>query len=456
MNKNSQSQIEGLATLLVLDDEIRKLTNLREFSFFATNETHRLIPYHTAYLWQSKELIDIYILAQSGTAEIDASAPTNQWLKEKINILKSDSKAREIHQIDLLAQSDSEKTSAEKFSSTDYKPEELPQYLLWCPLFNKANVLNGGLIIFRETPFSEAEIKMLQWLIASYQYTWSILIKTSKLPPWKKFREKPYFIMLSIIVLSVLLFPVRLSVLGTATVVPKTPILINAPMQGVIKSFAVTPGQSVKAGQLLVTLDKTDLLSTAEVNRKDYLLTQAKLRATINAGFNKSEATSDIPILQAQLAIDKAHLDYTNELLAKADITSPIAGIVVFDSKEDWINQPVQTGERILIVADPKQVKLKIYLPVADLIKLEVGSNGDFFLYGQLGTLPIRITTLGYNAKLLPNKILAYQLSADFTDPGDNPQLGAQGTARLYGNRVPLIYYLIRRPLQAMRQTLGI
>lgn len=455
MTQNSQAQIEGLATLLVLDDEIRKLNNLREFSFFATNETHRLIPYHTAYLWQSKELLDVYILAQSGTAEIDATAPSNQWLKEKINSIKSSEKARELHQIDLLAQVDPE-SSAEKFSPVHHKPEELPQYLLWCPLFNKANMLNGGLIIFRETSFSESEIKMLKWLIASYQYTWSMLVKSSKLPPWNKFKEKPYYIAVALIILGVLLFPVRVSVLGTATVVPKSPVLINAPMQGVIKSFAVSPGDSVKIGQLLVTLDKSDLLSTAEVNRKDYLLTQAKLRATINAGFNKNETNADVPILQAQLAIDKAHLDYTNTLLAKADITSPIAGIVVFDSKEDWVNQPVQTGERILVVADPKLVKLKIYLPVVDLIKLEVGSPGDFFLYGQLGTLPIKVTTLGYNAKLLPNKILAYQLSANFTDPNDTPQLGAQGTARLYGSRVPLIYYLLRRPLQAMRQTLGI
>lgn len=454
MNKNSQAQIEGLATLLVLDDEIRKLNNLREFSFFATNETHRLIPYHTAYLWQSKELIDNVILAQSGTAEIDKTAPSNQWLNEKINLIKSTKKAVEIHQIDLVTQPDTENT-LDKFS-IHYKPEELPQYLLWCPLFNKANTLNGGLIIFRETPFSESEIKMLQWLIASYQYTWAILVKTRKLPPWKKFKEKPLFISISILILGLLLFPVRVSVLGTATVVPKSPVLINAPMQGVIKSFAVSPGDAVTEGQLLITLDKSDLLSTAEVNRKDYLLTQAKLRATVNAGFNKNETNAEIPILQAQLAIDKAHLDYTYSLLAKAEIKSPIAGIVVFDSKEDWVSQPVQTGERILVVADPKLVKLKIYLPVADLIRLEVGSKGDFFLYGQLGTLPIQVTTLGYNAKLLPNKILAYQLSANFTNPNDTPQLGAQGTARLYGSRVPLIYYLLRRPLQAMRQTLGI
>jgi len=455
MNQNSQAQIEGLATLLVLDDEIRKLTNVREFGFFATNETHRLIQYHTAFLWQIKELNNIHILAQSGTAEIDPHAPSIQWLKQQIELIKKTPDAKKIHPIDLLAGSASENES-QKFIAVPYKPEELPQYLLWSPLLNKANELNGGLILFRETPFVEAEIKMLQWLIASYQYTWSILVKTSKLPAWKKFHEKPYMIMLGLVILGILLFPVHISVLGTGTVVPKTPVLINAPMQGVIKSFAVNPGDAVKAGQLLVTLDKSDLLSTADVNKKDYLLTEAKLRATINASFNKNDTNAEIPILQAQLAIDKAHLDYTNSLLEKSDITSPIAGIVVFDSKEDWINQPVQTGERILVVADPNQVKLRIFLPVIDLIKLEVGSKGDFFLYGQLGTMPVVVRTLGYNAKLLPNKILAYQLTADFTNPKDVPQLGAQGTVRLYGSRVPLIYYLVRRPLQALRQTLGI
>ena len=227
-------------------------------------------------------------------------------------------------------------------------------------------------------------------------------------------------------------------------------------MQGVIKSFSVNPGQMVKTGQLLVTIDKTDSQATVEVAKKDYLLTIAKLRTAINEGFDNKESRSEIPIIQAQLAIDKARLDYANELLSKADITSPADGIVVFESKEDWVGQPVRTGERILLVADMKNVKLKITLPVTSAIELSVGDKGEFFLYGQLAALSVEIKTLGYNAKLLPNKVLAYQLSADFTDSKDIPQLGAQGTVKIYGHHVPMIYYLLRRPLQALRQTLGI
>src|SRR5690349_13066450 len=95
------AQVEGLATLLVLDDEIKKIANLREFGFFTTNETHRLIPYHTAYLWRSQKFNQISLLAQSGTAELDQHALANQWLKELISKLIDEPHAKELHQIDL-------------------------------------------------------------------------------------------------------------------------------------------------------------------------------------------------------------------------------------------------------------------------------------------------------------------------------------------------------------------
>jgi hypothetical protein len=446
---NKQTQVEGLATLIVLADEIRKLSNLREFAFFSTNETHRLIPYHTAYLWQKSEFIGVQLIMQSGTAEIDIHAPMNQWVKHIISNIADSASAKEIHQVDIEKQT---------FHDANENWSELvPPHLLWCPLLDKANRITGGLIFVREYAFSDGEIKMLSWLISGYQYTWQALKAHTIQPNWERFKDKPHLIVLSIIVLAILFFPVRLSVIGTGTVTPKTPIAINAPMQGIIKTIAVEPGKNIIKGELLFSMDKTDLQSSAEVSEKDVLLTQTKLRAVINEGFTNKESNAEVPILQAQLAIDQSHLDYTNEQLAKADVKSPIDGIVIFDNKEQWIGQPVRTGERILVVADSHLVAVKITIPVSDMIKLDKGADGDFFLYGDLNPLPIRVKTLGYNAKILPNRVLGYQLEADFVGKQvDVPQIGAQGTVKVYSHYVPFIYYLLRKPLQAMRQTLGI
>ncbi|GEM_PF-2745759 len=455
VNEHTQTQIEGLATLLVLDEEVRKLTNIREFGFFSTNETHRLMPYHTAYLWQFKDLIGTYLVAQSGTAEIDLHAPANQWVLHTINKIRRTPLENEVHQLDF--ETFNKNTDETHQTPESDWPDVLPYYMLWCPFLNKSKQLTGGLVFFRETAFTEAEVKMLSWLIESYQYTWLILAQPRKLPSWEIIKQKRYLTGVGIILVCILLFPTRLSIFADGTVVPnKMQMLINSPMQGVIKSFNVKPGDRVKAGQLLLTMDKTDLEAAADVSKKDFLLTQARLRTAINEGFEHKESRLEIPIIQAQLAIDKSNLDYANELLAKTEIKSPISGIVIFESKEDWVGQPVQTGERILVVADPNQVELKIVLPVTNSMSLSIGDKGDFFMYGQFVPLPVSIKTLGYNAKLMPNKVLSYQFAADFDKSSPLPQIGAQGTVKIYTHYVPLIYYFLRRPIQAIRGTLGI
>lgn len=449
------SQIEGLATLLVLNDELRKISNIREFGFYSTNETHHLIPYHTAFLWQPKPLTGYEIVAQSGTAEIDEHSHTNQWLVKFISETISAADAHKIHAIDIAAHK-AERAGAELNLLPIDETDELAEHVLWCPFLTKSSEITGGLLLFRETPFTQEEMKMIGWLIASYQYTWYTLQKKSRIAILKKIKDKPIYTAIAILFCMILLFPTRLTVIGTGTVAPKDPVLINSPMQGVIKSFAVSPGEHVKAGQLLITLDQADLKADLEVNKRDYNLTQAKIRSAINEGFNNPAARSEVPLLRAQLAIDQAHFDYSSSLLAKTEIKSPADGIVIFDSKEDWIGQPIQTGERILVVANPNNTELKISLPVTNFMTIEAGDKGNFYIFGQLNPVPIKIKTIGYNAELMPNKSLGYTFYADFMPGSEKQQLGSQGTVEIYGKRVPFIYYLLRRPLQAARRSLGI
>lgn len=444
-NEQPKAQLEGLATLLVLNQEIRKLSTMNEFTFFVVNESFRLVPYKIAYLWYLNNWGGVELLGQSGAVEIDKSSYVSELLVKRIQLQLKD-------QIKEMQGFTWDESTSEYLADQHFK---FPPHALWCPFINKDKKITGGLIFFRDNEFNDSEKKMLHWLIASYQYSWQILSKPSKFQYTQKLKEKPYVVSAAIIALAVIFFPIKISVLANAIVTPKSPILINAPMTGVIKSFEINPGDKVDKGQTLFTMDKTELSADYEINKRDYQLTETKLRTAINKQLETDDQNADVPILESQLEIQKEKLNYTGAVLNKADVKSPIAGIAIFDNKNDWIGQPVQTGERILTVADPKQVQLKIYLPVTNYISLNVGGKGIFFLYGQFASIPVVITSLGYNAKLLPNKILAYELYADIEN--DNmPQLGGQGTVRLYGHYVPLIYYIFRRPIYALRQTFGI
>lgn len=469
----TSSKVELLAKLLVMNDQIKNISNIKEFGYFATNESHRLINYNTAYLWKISSIFKIEIIAQSETPEIDTQSPVILWLTEVINEMVMMDNVINTQPLSFMKETIEEnqnKDTSELNNETEPKkqntfvlpnhleklwPEHLPKYVLWVPFVNRYNKLKAGLILFRETPFSEQEAKIFQWLANSYQYTWGQLNRNILSPFIRWIKNKPYLKIIILIAIVSLAYPVRISTTATAFVESSDQALISAQIPGIIKEFLIKPGETVYKGQLLVKLDKTELEKSFAVIQKKVMLSQAKLRSAFNQGYEHSDTRNEIPILSGQLAIDQSELDYTNSMLSKTEIRSPINGVAIFESKEDWIGQPVQAGENIMTISNLEHPQLKISLLVADLISLKEGSKGDFYVYGKLSSIPVTLSAIGYSAKLTPNKVLAYQYIAQFDNPKTAPMIGSQGVVHLYGERVPFIYYLLRRPLQGLRQTIG-
>ena len=71
-----------------------------------------------------------------------------------------------------------------------------------------------------------------------------------------------------------------------------------------------------------------------------------------------------------------------------------------------------------------------------------------------LGGLTGRLRSVSYTPRAQPGGTTSYTVMAD-PDGVSPPRIGARGTARLYGERVPLIFQLLRRPLVATRQFIG-
>ena len=54
--------------------------------------------------------------------------------------------------------------------------------------------------------------------------------------------------------------------------------------------------------------------------------------------------------------------------------------MVLFDSPSEWIGKPVQTGERVMRVADPDAVEIEAWVPVGDAIPLAEGAPLRLYL----------------------------------------------------------------------------
>ena len=168
-----------------------------------------------------------------------------------------------------------------------------------------------------------------------------------------------------------------------------------------------------------------------------------------------SRAKRELSIAQSELNLKAGEYDYASELMKKTVVGAPRDGLVLFSDKDTWTGRPVATGERIMRIADPNSVEIAIDLPVADAIVLEEGARVQLYLDSNpLKPVEGKLTSASFHAQPNGDNVLSYNVRADFAE-ADRPRIGLRGTAKVYGERVTLAYYLFRKPLSAIRQWTG-
>jgi multidrug efflux pump subunit AcrA (membrane-fusion protein) len=256
---------------------------------------------------------------------------------------------------------------------------------------------------------------------------------------------------------AVLCLPVTLSALAPAEVVALQPTIVRAPLEGVVDHFEVQPNEHVEAGQLLLTLDPRAIENKREVASKALAVAEAEYRQAAQQAVFEDKSRAMLAVLKGRAEQRRADVTYNQSLLDRVKVTATRSGLALFDDPNAWIGKPVAIGERLIEIADPAQAELEIWLPVADAITLKPGADVDFFLnITPESPLHATLRQASYEATQSPAGLLGYRLKAKLSDPAQPPRIGLKGTAKVIGERVSLFYYLLRRPLAAARQFVGL
>lgn len=435
------------ATLLNLGHMARHAQNAVELEFMAVNATHALVPYRQAALW----LQDVGVRALSGVVQIEANAPYVQWLERLCPQLKG-----------------GPVTTAELPAPFNEEwAEWLPAYGLWLPM----GTANAGLLLARDIPWMESEIAQLAEWIDIWRHAhvtkatperWKFAAikarlrdafsqeRNAQLPWWR--RRK---VIAAAAALAILLFPVRLTVLAPGELVPAHPAVVRSPLEGVIEQFHVKPNQLVKQGQPLFDFDEQQLASRYAVANQALVTAEAEYRQSAQQALTDSKSKALLATLQGKIEERRAETEFLRGQVERAHVLAPRDGIVLFDDPSEWIGRPVMTGERIMRIAAPDDVEIEAWLAVGDAIPLPQGAPVSLYLSAiPLSPVDAQVRYASYDAVQRPDGTYAYRVRAQ-PEEAVRHRVGLKGTAKLSGNRVPLAYWVLRRPLAAIRQVLG-
>jgi hypothetical protein len=195
-----------------------------------------------------------------------------------------------------------------------------------------------------------------------------------------------------------------------------------------------------------------------EIAERELVLADTKLKKASQLAFVDLRGRHEMALAQSERELRMAERDYARDLLVRGEVRAGRAGVAVFADRKDLIGKPVTVGERLMEIADPEAMDLRIDLPVADAIVVNTGARVKVFLDSDpLRPIEARLLRADYQARPREGQQLAFRLVAA-AEPGDGKslRLGIRGTAQVYGDKVALAYYLLRRPISAARQWLGL
>lgn len=459
--------VNGLLMLLDLQRQAWRQATAPELRYHIVNQTRRLIAYRQAAFLTLAERGRPTLEAVSNIAVLEPNAPFALWLEDAARAVAAGPQGNAVHVVDPAAL-----PAAVRSAWGEWGPAQV----LWCPLRKpetKPDILPGarpeatgksgpppaGLWLGRDDPWTDGEILLLGHLAEGYGHAWWAL--SGKRAGRRGLRRAVLPLLVLLLIAGVLAIPVPMSTLAPAEIQTSNPVIVAAPLDGVIERFHVQPNAAVAAGQPLFSFESTVLRSRFEVARKGLTQAEAELLTASQAAFADPQTKARVSQLRAQVELRRAELALARDLLDRVMVKADRAGIAVFTDINDWLGKPVSVGERVLTLADPQAPEIDIMVPVGDALVLEPGSPVELFLnVDPLNPLHARLTHASYEAGLSAAGVLSYRVKAALEPaetPGQAPpRIGLRGTAKILGDRVPLALYLFRRPLALLRQTLGV
>jgi len=424
-----------MISLIHLLHRVRDASTPAELAFIAVNETAGLVPYRQAVLWEKGR----GLTAVSGVSEPEADAPFTLFLDRLFRHVAVEGPVPpEVVPADLLDE------------WSDWLPGH--GFRLFLP---KAD---AALLLARDEGWTEQDAALLAELAHAYDHALAALRRPSLWGEWKNRARLRRKVVLGVAAGMALgaVFPVPLTVLAPAEVVAANPAVIRSPLDGVVRQLHVRPNQRVAVGELLFELDDTTLRGKAEVAAKALDAAEAELRQVSQQAVFDPAAKPKLAAIVGRRESQAAELDYLNGLLDRIRVKAPAPGIAVLDDPSEWLGRPVAVGEKVMALAEERDTEIEAWLSPADAIDLAEGAVVTLFLnVAPLSPVPAALKHVAYEATPRPDGTVAHRVRAGI-EGGDKPRLGLKGTARLSGDTVPLAYWLLRRPIGAIRSAVGL
>lgn len=235
---------------------------------------------------------------------------------------------------------------------------------------------------------------------------------------------------------------------GSFLVRSDTLVNLPAPFEGYLAEVPVRVGDRIRAGDILIRLDKRELLL-----EQSSLLAELARHEAERATAEVERRLADMRAASAAKEQTQASLDIVRFRLARADITAPTDGVVIEGDLRERIGTPVRAGDLLMRMTQVEAMYVEIEVPERDAHAVLASKAGEIaFATLPDPRYPIVIERLEPVARVRPEGNV-FVLRARITTPAGGIwwRPGMSGVAKVDAGDRSILWLLTHRLVDFIR-----
>jgi hypothetical protein len=443
---------EPISQFIDLEVEARRCADLDALRYAIVNSTRKIANFDQAFLAEPALRGGWIVTRASSIATIDRNSQAirliEAWIKQSAENGLSGMSEPRLANLAMDANVERQTAVAIPFPNA-----------LWLPIKARDGRILGALIALKRENWRPQHSALLLPLADAYGHAWNALVPRADAPAARLrgyLSKSRLAIAASLLALAAAFVPVPMSALAPGEIVAADPMLVTAPIDGVIGDILVPPGTWVEKGAPLLRFVDVKLRNEVEVAKRNKAVAESRHFKVMQSAVATQKDMQEIGTTKAEFDVAVAELSFAEDLLARSVVRAERSGLLIYSAKSDWVGKPVAVGERLMEIGDPASTEIKIDIPVSDAVALQKDGTVALFLDGDpLTSVEGRVKRMSYRPTLTADQQLAFRVYARFID-GKPRRIGLRGVARVNSESVSLWFYLFRRPISALRQKVGL
>ncbi len=379
----AERKVEILETLNTVSHEITSTLNLERMLQTIVNAPQAVIPYERAAI-VLEQRGRFKLSAVTGLTQVNADAPDIAPLNEILQWAALSEEVLHIRQHGDDIDSDREETRAKfrkyfaesgmrgfyarplnddtgrvgMYAMESSDPDFLgPAHIeILEVLAGQATVALRNAQMYKEVPF----ISVLE----------PVLVRKRKFMAMEKRRRTLFLVLGALALLFLIACPLPLRVDGDAVVSPGRRALVQPELEGVVGKVFVHEGQLVQRGQVLAEMEEWSLRSSLAEAQSKYESAMMQMNRALAANDG-----TDAGARRVQADYWKAEVERARQSLEKAQLRSPIDGVVATSHVEDFAGRKLQQGDTFAEIVNTAQSTIDVAVEDVDAGLLKVGQK---------------------------------------------------------------------------------